>query len=874
MAVRLFRPSLRRLLSILFLLLAAIPAGAIGFLLTSSVWERELQKAHEQHLQLARYLAEGLARYAEDAEATLHLAASLLGNRQPGQELALLLDRMHFKHVCLVDHEGVVKQFVSPDPAFHIERLPPHLLQKLRIVGHGLERSHIFSDLLPDQRGDPTIYLWYPLGEDRYALGALKTEYLVKLQSAIHFGEKGHATIVDHTGRVIAHPNLQWRTMMKDLSQLEPVRRMIAGETGVSRFFSPAGQTEMIAGFTTTPKTGWGIMVPQPLSELEVHVGRVKRAVWSVIGIALLGAAVLGGFVSRFLALPLRRIGLVAEQFANGFYEVRVRDLGMFATREAAGLAAQFNAMADEVNHSWHAQRESEQRVRAFAEIAADWFWETDLHQTFTYVSPPSATGRLWDSSTLLGHHRREHILDDPAEKTVTLIQSYMDRHESFDNITYQICGSDGQPIHLSVAGRPIRNVAGRVIGYRGVAQDITERLRTEAQLRHAQEEEQQRHVRKMEAIGTLAGGIAHDFNNILMVILGFTELTLGEMSPGSKTHQRLQQVLTAGKRAKELVQQILTFSRKSEPERKPLRLHLVINEALKLIRASLPSTISLLPDIDEDVGTILGDPTQIHQVVMNLCANAEYAMRQAGGVLKVRLDVVVMDDAFVAQHPALHPGPHVRFTVQDTGPGIAPEILERIFEPFFTTKDIGEGSGMGLAVVHGIVSSHHGIITVESHFGKGTTFEVYLPQIEAQTDDDISPQASIPKGKGTILFVEDESALAFWGQETLQNLGYHVEVKTDVRQALAVFRAAPHRFDLVITDQTMPHMTGEMLAREIRRLRYDIPIILCTGFSHIIDADKAHEEGINAFLMKPLLAADLAQAIQHILTKPASSPF
>jgi CheY-like chemotaxis protein len=226
------------------------------------------------------------------------------------------------------------------------------------------------------------------------------------------------------------------------------------------------------------------------------------------------------------------------------------------------------------------------------------------------------------------------------------------------------------------------------------------------------------------------------------------------------------------------------------------------------------------------------------------------------------------VDEALTAQYPALCPGAHVRITVQDTGPGIAAGNLERIFEPFFTTKEVGQGAGMGLAVVHGIINSHNGAITVESFLGKGARFDIYLPQIDAAAADEDLPEEAVPNGKGAILFVDDEDALVVWGQEMLTHLGYDVVVRTDSLQALEVFRMEPHRFDLVITDQTMPYMTGEVLSRELRRIRPDIPLILCTGFSHTIDAERAKAQGINAFLMKPLTACDLGRAIQRVMTQ------
>jgi PAS domain S-box-containing protein len=864
MYTKLTRPSFVQLLPVLFFLLAAIPAAAIGVLLTHSAWERELQTVQEQHLQIARNLAAALARYAADVEAAFQMTVANTATQQPVRRLSTLLSSLHFKHVCIVNAQGQVEHLVAPDVDLKIESVPQPLLEKLHAGGTW--------EVLPGRAGEPTLFLLQPLDGERYALGAIGTEYFVELQSAIAFGKKGHAAIVDRRGRIIAHPNPQWRITIRDLSTYEPVRHMMDGETGVTRFFAPALQEEAIAGFSTVPTVGWGVMIPQPLSELAAHVSRVKRAVWSVIGVALLCAALLGILVSRWLSIPLHRIGLVAERFANGTYEARVPTLGVLHTREAATLAAQFNSMADEVTRSWQARSASEQRFRAFAEIAADWFWETDLQQVFHYVSPLPEPGRH-HGVAVVGHHRREYVYGDSEGIAVARIQSYMDRAVAFDDVEMQVLGEDGQPIYVAISGRPIYDTAGGIVGYRGVTRDITARLYAEEQLRQAQQDMQRRQAQKMEAIGVLAGGIAHDFNNILSAILGYTDLALHEVAPNGPGAQYLQEVLTAGRRAQSLVLQILTFSRASEPERIPVQLRLIIKEALKLLRASLPTTIDIRQDIDHDDGTVLADPTQMHQVLMNLCANAEYAMRDTGGILEVRLDTVELDTAAVAHYAELAPGSYVRLTIRDTGHGMPPEVVTRVFEPFFTTKGVGQGTGMGLAVVHGIVTSHGGAITLQSTPGQGTTCEVYLPRLDMVVDDAIGGDESLPLGKGVILFIDDEAAIARVGQQMLERLGYQAVVRSSSLAALETFRQTPYHFDLVITDQTMPHMTGEALAGELRRIRPDIPIILCTGFSHTMNAEKAQAQGIDAFLMKPLVARDLGLAIQQVLEQRAAGP-
>ena len=414
--------------------------------------------------------------------------------------------------------------------------------------------------------------------------------------------------------------------------------------------------------------------------------------------------------------------------------------------------------------------------------------------------------------------------------------------------------------------------------------QDVTEQQRhvDDCQIaqQHADAERQARErleaqlcqTQKLEAIGTLAGGIAHDFNNMLSAILGFAELAVDDIPAESTVQYYLQHILTAGRRARDLVQQILTFCRQHNPRRQPIQLHLLVKEALKMLRASLPVTIAIESHIETTSSTVIADPTQMHQVLVNLCTNAEYAMRETGGTLDVSLATVEVDALFATAHQPLRPGPHIRLTVRDTGHGMPQEVLEHIFEPFFTTKNVGEGTGMGLAIVHSIVLNHGGAVTVESTPGQGTTFEIYLPCSKSAVGVAARLEEAIPSGHyERILFVDDEIALTHLGQAMLDRLGYRAVVRTSASEALQLFRAAPHQFDLVITDQTMPQMTGETFVRELRHIRPDIPVILCTGFSHTMTAEKARALGIDALLMKPLVTGDLGRAIQRVLMPRAA---
>lgn len=393
-------------------------------------------------------------------------------------------------------------------------------------------------------------------------------------------------------------------------------------------------------------------------------------------------------------------------------------------------------------------------------------------------------------------------------------------------------------------------------------ARDITDRKHLEAQLRQAQ---------KMEAVGTLAGGIAHDFNNILASILGFTELSQLMVRKESTIWQNLQHVRTASLRAKDLVQQILAFSRQNDRERSPIQLQTLVREVLQLLRASLPTTILIDYRAIEEPAVVLADPTQLHQVLLNICANAEYAMRETGGLLDVCLDAIDLHAPLLTTRCALPPGAYARLALRDTGCGMGPDILEHIFEPFYTTKPQGEGTGMGLAVVHGIMAEHHGTVTVESGLGEGSVFTLYLPRLMECPPTHVEPDHAIAPGKARLLFVDDEPTITQASQTLLRHLGYDVTGSTRSREALERFRHAPEQFDLVITDQTMPEITGEDLAMALRRIRPDIPIILCTGFSYVINAEKAQTLGIDAFCLKPIVAQDLVQTIQKVLAQRAT---
>ena len=395
------------------------------------------------------------------------------------------------------------------------------------------------------------------------------------------------------------------------------------------------------------------------------------------------------------------------------------------------------------------------------------------------------------------------------------------------------------------------------------ICRDTTDYLRALAEKENAQT--QMLLSQKMEAIGNLAGGIAHDFNNILSSIIGYTELALDDAKPGTLMEDSLHEIYTAGKRAKDLVRQILLFARQSDERLKPMRIDAIIKEVLSFIRSSIPSNIDIRQSLDSD-SLIIGNPTQVHQIMMNLCTNAAHAMEADGGVLAIGLSDRTSGDREDHALDGLPLAEYIELTVSDTGVGIPADILDTIFDPYFTTKLPGEGTGMGLAMVKGIVENYGGKISVHSAVGEGTTFTIVIPITKRGQAERPYASEPLPMGSERILFVDDEAPIAKMGGQILERLGYSVTLRTSSTEAIELFKAQPHDFDLVITDMTMPTLTGDKLAIGLLQIRPDIPIILCTGYHKQISDESAADIGIRAFAYKPIVKADLAKTVRRVL--------
>jgi PAS domain S-box-containing protein len=568
----------------------------------------------------------------------------------------------------------------------------------------------------------------------------------------------------------------------------------------------------------------------------------------------------------------------VGNQPFGGHYECEMRrydgttlwvENQSTACRDREGHILYFEGSLKDITErkrSEEALRNSEARFRTAFENASVGITLVDLQGIYLEVNSALAGMIGYSPAEVIGRPVADFTHPEDLNLRSQFLRDLLEGRISSGEQERRFIHRDGSTVWTLIWASLHRDQNGQPLYFISLVQDLTarkkadeERNRLELQLLQAQ---------KMEAIGSLAGGIAHDFNNILSAIIGYTELSM--LSDGAPVDY-LQEVLKAANRAKDLVRQILSFSRQTDEERMPIQVGMVVKEVVKFLRASIPATIDLNCHIDEKAGSVLANSVELHQILMNLCTNAVHAIGGQPGAVAIQVQQVEISARDRKAFLDLDTGFYVELAVKDTGQGIRPEIMERIFDPYFTTKEKGVGTGLGLAVVHGIVKKSNGTIRVESQPGQGSTFYIYLPQIEMRSR--LLPNSSLAPlgGSGKILFVDDEKMIADIGEKILKRLGYDVVSRTSPIEALELFKAKPRAFDLVISDQTMPGMTGDGLAKELMRINPEIPVILCTGYSQLIDPEKAKEKGIKALVMKPILINEMDAAIRSALGTAAS---
>lgn len=503
--------------------------------------------------------------------------------------------------------------------------------------------------------------------------------------------------------------------------------------------------------------------------------------------------------------------------------------------------------------------RDSELRFRNLVESIKDWFWEVDPQGVYTYAGPQVKDLLGYEPGEVLGKTPFDFMAPEEKERVGKSFKILVAERKPIELMRKTLIHKDGRQVVVETSGLPIYDAQARFCGFRGTDRDITEKVKLEEHLQQAQ---------KMESIGTLAGGIAHDFNNILGIMVGNAELALDDVPPWNPGYQNLQEIKTAGLRAAHIVKQLLSFSRKSEQKLKPVEIKAIIKDSLNLLRATMPATVEIRENFATAEGTILADPIQINQVIMNLCINASQAMEDEGGIIEVRALKISLDGGGGDESPGLPKGNYIKISVSDTGSGIDPQIADKIFDPYFTTKEVGRGSGMGLAVVHGIVKNHSGVVTMESNVGEGATFNVFFPLATESAEVEVPETEQPQQGHETILVVDDEPSIVYMTAQMLRRMGYRVEAKVNPHEAIELLQSGSQTIDLVISDMTMPQMTGIQLYEKVKGIQPDIPVIICTGHSDLINPKKAKELGIAALAMKPITRQTITKAVRDVLDR------
>jgi PAS domain S-box-containing protein len=744
------------------------------------------------------------------------------------------------KHRHIIYIQDSYKQYLGLD-LFHIE----HISMKMPV-------SKVHQSLFSKQS---VVSFIYPLTGDNLLVLEKDLSGVVPLVRRFNPGEffsGGYLFILSSDGTVIYHPDGQ---LMKSRHNLGFELRdwSILDPRGLQTV-TYQGQKYLCHKQALEKVTGWTLFFMVPNAVL-IHAIGYNIAQFFLIYAALLSLLIffLQFMINKKLSNPVSDIvESISDYGVDGSDGIIPRNKAL-GTQELVYIIDSINNMIAEVRRSNKTLHESEERLKIILDSMQAGILLIDA-ETHTIIDANPAAVRIIDApkEKIIGQVCHHYICS--ASKGMCPITN---PGQKIDHLEHEFLNATGQKVSIFQTGIPISLKDKECLLCSFV--DISEKKKLEAQLRQAY---------KMEAIGTLSGGIAHDFNNVLSIILGNAELAIDDIPEWSPARFNLKEIRRAGMRAKDVVRQLLNFSRKTNQELKPTKIIPVVKDALRFLRATIPTSIEIRQNIQDASDTVLADSTQIHQVILNLGTNAFHAMEETGGILEIGIKNVAFDQVAATPYSDLKPGKYVQVTVSDTGQGIAPGIRDRIFDPYFTTKEIGKGTGMGLSVVLGIVKGHGGAISVDSDPGKETRIRIFLPRVEREAEIEFVSEEKLPTGNENILFVDDEGSLADLGRLKLEKMGYRVTATSRPDEALELFYANPDQFDLVITDMTMPKMTGDRLAKEILKVRPDMPIIICTGYHEKIKEKKFLEMGIKTLLLKPVSINNLAKSVRKVLDK------
>lgn len=863
--------SLRMTLTIAFTLAAMLPALAFGLWIERNAFRSEVEAVSEKHLLLARNVTEALDRYARDVQASFDLFVETANADQTIRGFDKLGRRLNFNHLCIVSPQGQVLKSVHALAAAPAS-LPP---ARMTVLAELASRAPgTISDVMANGAGEPTLYLARPLADGSLAVGALDTGYIRQLQRAIAFGQKGHAAIVDSTGRLLAHPRDPWWREMKDISGVPPVAEMLRGGSGVMPFHSPAANAGMISGYATVATTGWGVMVPQPVSELAARAAKNRLAAFTLLGLFVAAAACVSWLASGLLFRPVSAFIDSASRYTEGTRLQKIPELSAFAPRELVELGNTFNIMAEQIlrdRDTLQAQAAAEKQdllgrvvasvpglvLRRVADAGG-----ADAGSPVTYPLLSIGRSNVFDldaDALMVDPQSFIHCLhpDDRRTWRAAETRAFEGRSALIDE--FRVIGRDGTARWARVIGEPYRNDAGDTV-WDSVIIDITQNRRTEEQLRQSQ---------KMEAVGQLTGGVAHDFNNLLAVVLGNLELLREKETVESPRTRLMDSALDATRRGASLTARLLTFSRNQA-----LRPEVTdVNDLIEGMREFLTRTLDETIDLEFYAGSGMQptriDRNQLENIILNLAINARDAM-PGGGSLIVATELVQREHGVADDGTTIEAGAYIEISVIDTGIGMTPDIRRRAFEPFYTTKGVGRGSGLGLSAVLGFVSQSGGHVELDTRPGSGTAVRLYLPVFQGSRDKPASERETAEQHAAAtgepILLVEDDPGVRDTVCQMLEQLGYTVETAgsgAEARQALLASRP----FDLLLTDVSLPGgLTGYDLADFVRQRYPGTRTVFMSGYPLGTATDSPDPRAGARFLQKPFSRQQLATTLRRAI--------
>jgi len=774
---------------------------------------------------------------------------------------------------------------------------------KKAFIGHKISNYEEFSHLLNGRTGD-TYFKGPHYTEDlsrididiatplipkngSNPIGSIVLHYDTSslssiLNDRVEMWKSKEIYIVNRDKKMITESRFIENAILNQIVNTEPVRRTINDGYGeMSGIYPDYRGVPIVGASIDIPEYGWVLIAEVDKTEAFASILELRLYIICMVCVIVIAVSVLVVILSRRITNPIQKLVEGTKRIAKGNHDFKI----VTSARDEIGcLANSFNKMSTQLGESkrliedyalnlkikvadkTNEINKSKEYTENLIETAQDAFVCIDENEIINVWNKTAEKIFGYTKNEIIGKSVITILPEKYRKESQEEMKKLSDTDESkIIGKTIEMTGMTKQgnevPIDLSLSFQS--NDEG-LHYFTMIIRDISERKQLEKE--NASLEEQLIRTQKLEAIGTMAGGIAHDFNNILTPILGYTDLAMSNILPSDKLFQDLEQVLNAAYRAKELVQQILTFSKHMEIERKPLALHLIVKEALKLLRPSIPTTINISHKIDSSCDNIFADSTQMHQVVVNLCTNAWQAMEPESGVLSIELKQVEVSAMLAKSQPYLNQSKYVCLSVTDTGIGMDKKTLERVFEPFFTTKDVDKGTGMGLSVTYGIVHSHDGEILVDSEPGIGTAFHVYLPVIKTQMKTNLVDPVEIKGGQEPILLVDDEAPIMTMLEQMLKNLGYRVDAYDNSQDALTAFQNQPDKYDLLISDLTMPNLTGVDLSEQVQKTRSGFPVIITTGYSDdCLTNESMNQLGIRQVIKKPLKMRDLALAIRNV---------